>query len=110
MFAYIDRGVLHIIVCQEKKLLFYNQYVIKASEDYLKYIMLIFKELKLSPKESNLVLWGMVKQDSPHITQLKKYIKNISLGHKPNFLQFPKEFDALTYHRYFDLYSVFLCE
>ncbi|MEQ8548351.1 MAG: DUF3822 family protein [Cyclobacteriaceae bacterium] len=110
MFAYIDRGVLHLLVTQDKKLLFYNQFSIKESDDYVRYVMLIFKELKLSPKESSLVIWGMIKQDSPHLIQIKKYIKNISLGHKPNFLTFTKEFEDLSDHRYFDLYSIFLCE
>ena len=110
MFAYIDRGVLHLLVTQDKKLLFYNQFGIKVSDDYVRYVMLIFKELKLSPKESSLIIWGMIKQDSPHLTQIKKYIRNISLGHKPNFLTFTKEFEDLSDHRYFDLYSIFLCE
>jgi len=110
MFVSIDRGTLHIIVAQNKKLLFYNQFAIKASDDYLRYIMVVFKELGLSARESNVVLWGLIKHDSPYINQIKKYIKNISLGHKPNFLKFPQEFDELADHRYFDLYSIFLCE
>ena len=35
---YLDRFGLHIIVVENKKLLFYNQYIIKKFEDYMRFI------------------------------------------------------------------------
>ncbi|MEQ8583258.1 MAG: DUF3822 family protein [Marinoscillum sp.] len=110
MFTYFDRGILHIMVSQKNQLLYYNQFAVRKSEDYLKYIMLVFKEIGLSPKTSSLVVWGLLKNDAPQIELLKKYIRNISFGTKPNFLKFPSEFEDIADHRYFDLYSIFLCE
>ena len=110
MFTLIDRGIMHIAVTQKQQLLFYNQYAARKPEDYLKYIMLIFKELGLSQKTAKLVVWGMIKNNGPHLQLLQKYIRNISLGTKPNFLKLPEAFDDLPEHRYFDLYSMFLCE
>jgi hypothetical protein len=110
MFSYIDRGLLHIVVTEGRKLLYYNQFATHKSEEILKYIMLVFKEMKMSSKSSPVVVWGLIKQDSELITLAKKYIRNISLGTKPNFLKFGSEFDAVDDHRYFDAYSIFLCE
>lgn len=110
MFSYFDRGILHLAICQKNKLLYYNQFAVRKSEDYLKYIMLVFKELRLSAKSSKLIIWGLLKNDGPQIMLLKKYIRNISFGTKPNFLKFPAKFDDVADHRYFDLYSIFLCE
>lgn len=110
MFCYIDRGIVHVLVTQENKLHYYNQFAARKSEEILKYIMLVFKELRLSPKSSNLIVWGLLKSDAPVIEIVKKYIRNISFGSKPNFLKFPTEFEGLDDHRYFDLYSIFLCE
>lgn len=110
MFALFDSGILHVAVTQNQKLLYYNQFASRKPEDYLKYIMLVFKEVGLSQKSSKLILWGAIKNDSPTISVLRKYIRNISLGAKPNFLKLPDEFNDLPEHRYFDLYSIFLCE
>lgn len=110
MFCYLDRGVLHIAVTQDQNLLYYNQFAARKTEEYLKYVMLVFKELGLSPKSNSVVLWGLVKNDAPQVELLKKYIRNISFGTKPNFLKFTTEFEELDDHRYFDLFSIFLCE
>ncbi|RED97505.1 DUF3822 family protein [Marinoscillum furvescens] len=110
MYAYFDRGILHLTVCQQQKLLYYNQFAVRKSEDYLKYILLVFKEVGLSAKTSKLIVWGLIKTNAPQVELLKKYIRNISLGTKPNFLKFSEAFEDVADHRYFDLYSIFLCE
>lgn len=110
MFCMVDKGILHVAVSQKQKLLYYNQFAARKSDDFLKYVMLVFKELKMSPKTNNLIIWGAIKNDAPHLQILKKYIRNISLGTKPNFLKFGSAFDDVQDHRYFDIYSIFLCE
>lgn len=110
MFAYFDRGILHLTVTQKQKLLYYNQFAVRKSDDYLKYILLVFRELGLSPKTHKLIVWGLMRTDASQVKILGKYIRNVSLGEKPNYLKFPAEFDELEDHRYFDLYSIFLCE
>ncbi|MFY0607142.1 MAG: DUF3822 family protein [Cyclobacteriaceae bacterium] len=110
LFCYIDRGIIHLAVTQNQKLHYYNQFAARNGEDYLKYMMLVIKELGLSAKSSNVVLWGFVKNDSATVELLKKYIRNINFGSKPSFMKFTREFDNVADHRYFDLYSMFLCE
>jgi hypothetical protein len=110
VFGFVDRGILHLMVTDKQNLIFYNQFLVQASDDYLKYTLSVFKELELNPKENKLILWGIFNINSPHITTLKKYIRNISFGTKPNFVTFGEAFDDLPDHRYFDIYSIFLCE
>lgn len=110
MFSYFDRGILHVAICQQQKLLYYNQFAVRKAEDYLKYVLLVFKEIGLSPKASKFIIWGGVSNDSPQIELLKRYVRNISFGSKPNFLKFAPEFDNLADQRYFDLFSISLCE
>lgn len=110
MFCFVDRGILHIIVSQNQKLIFYNQFAVRESEDYLKYIMLVMQETRLNPKSSNVVMWGGIRADSPVIGTLKKFIRNISLGTKPKFLKFEGRLDELPDHQYYDAYSIYLCE
>lgn len=110
MFCFFDRGTIHVCVTQSGKLLYYNLFMVRSVEEYLKYIMMVFKELGLSSKINPVVIWGMVRNDGPQVALIHKYIRNVSLGSKPHFLKFQKEFDKLPDHRYFDLYSMFLCE
>ncbi len=110
MFCFVDQGILHVAVSQKQQLQYYNQFAVRKSEDFLKYVMMVFKEIKMSPKTSNLIIWGAIKNGAPHVDLLKKYIRNISLGSKPNFLKFGTEFEEVEDHRYFDIYSIFLCE
>lgn len=110
MFSFFDRGIIHIVVTEDQKILYYNQFATRKAEDYLKYIMLVFKEMKLSPKSDKLIIWGNVANDSPQIELIKKYIRNISFGSKPNFIKLGSEFDSLADHRYFDVFSISLCE
>ncbi|MEQ9404447.1 MAG: DUF3822 family protein [Cyclobacteriaceae bacterium] len=109
MYCFIDRGILHVIVAEDKKLLFYNQYAVRKKEDYLKYIMLVFKEMEMDPKKSSLMLWGFIGQNSDEMNLLKKFIRNISLGSKPSFMKFGYKFDEIDDHQYFDVMSAYIC-
>ena len=108
--CFVDRGILHIVASKEGKLLFYNQYAVRKKEDFLKYIMLVFKEMGMDPKTSGVQFWGFTKQNSDEITLLKKYIRNISLGSKPSFLKFGYKFDEIDDHQYCDVMSAYICE
>ncbi|MFT4737930.1 MAG: hypothetical protein ACI8QD_000640 [Cyclobacteriaceae bacterium] len=110
LYCFVDRGLLHVVVSANRKLLYYNQFAIKEAEDYLKYIMLVFKELGLNQKQTNVLMWGNLKPNSKNIALLKKYIRNISYGSRPSYLSFGFEFDEIPDHQYFDLLNVYLCE
>ena len=110
MYCYVDRGVIHLIVSQDNKLLYYNQFAVKSGDDLLRYVMLVFKELGLSQKTSKLIIWGEIKQESPSMTTIRKYIRNISFGGKPSLLNFSYHFDEVPDHQYFDLLSIFICD
>lgn len=109
MYAYVDRGILHLVVTEGEKLLYYNQFAARKKEDYLKYIMLVFNELRMSGKESHVFVWGFIKPNSEEMGLLKRYIKNISFGSKPSFLRFSYLYDEVEDHQYFDVLSGYLC-
>ena len=110
MFLYVDRFKLHIITTRNKKLEYYNQFVIKKFEDYIKYIMTVLKGLGHDQKTTPVILWGYVGKQSPHFHEFAKYIKNISFGERPDFLKFGYFFDEVQDHHFFDLYSLNACE
>ena len=110
MFIFVDRGMLHIMVAQNKKLLYYNQFAAKSTNEALRYIFLVMKALRLSQQSSKVLLWGNISGKSALFKALYKYIRNISFGNKPKYLSFNYMFDELYDHQYFDLYSMYLCD
>lgn len=110
MFCYFDQGILHVIVTLKQKVLYYNQFAVRESQDYLRFMMLVFKEMQLDQKTTKVIVWGLMKQNSPHIDLLRKYIRNISFGHRPTYLKTSYEFDEIPEHQYFDLLNIYLCE
>ena len=110
MFCFFDNGILHVIVTLKQKVLYYNQFAIKESKDYLRFIMLVFKEMELNQKTTKVIFWGLIKQNSPHIELIRKYIRNISFGERPTYLKTSYEFDEIPDHQYFDLLNIHLCD
>jgi hypothetical protein len=108
LYIYVDRFKLHIISCEQGKLLYYNQFVIKQFSDYVRYIMLVMKSLKLDQRTSQVVLWGYIGKNSPHYHEFYKYINNVVFAHRPAHLKFSFMFDEIQDHHFFDLYSMHL--
>ena len=110
LYIYVDRFKLHIMACEDGKLLYYNQFAIKEFSEYIKYIMLVLKSLDMDQKSSQVVLWGYVGKNSPHYHEFYKYISNVTFGDEPEYLNFGYVFDEVPEHQYFDLYSIHLID
>ena len=108
LYIYVDRFKLHIMACEEGKLLYYNQFAIKQFSEYIKYIMLVLKTLEMDQRSSRVILWGYIGRNSPHYHEFYKYISNVTFGDEPDFLNFSYVFDEVPEHHYFDLYSLHL--
>ena len=102
---YIDRFGLHILIVNNKKLVFYNQYKIKKFSDYLKYIKLVANELKFDLELDRISLYGYLGNRTPHFNELKKTMHQLSLGSRPKNLNFGYVFDEVLEHQYFDIFS-----
>jgi hypothetical protein len=110
IFLFIDRFKLHVVATKKGKLQYYNQFVIKQFPDYMKYIMASMKGLGHDLRETPVVMWGYVGKKSPHFAEFSKYIKNLSFGGRPDFLNFGYFFDEVQDHHFFDLYGLQLCD
>ncbi len=106
LFVYVDRFKLHILFIREGKLIYYNQFLIKQFNDYVKYIMLVMKAMGMDQETCPVILWGYIGKHSPHYEEFVKYIRNISFGERPDHLRFGYLFDEVQEHHFFDLYSV----
>ena len=108
LFLYVDRFKLHILSKRDGKLLYYNQFPIKQFSDYVKYIMLVLRALKMDQESGKVILWGYIGKNSPHYHEFSRYIRNVSFGNRPKHLTFGYLFDEVQDHHFFDLYSMTL--
>jgi len=108
LYIYVDRFKLHIISCSGGKLVYYNQFQIRQFSDYVKYIMLVMKSLRMDQHSSQVVLWGYIGKNSPHYQEFYKYISNVAFGDRPSYLNFSYVYDEVQEHQFFDAYSIYL--
>ena len=106
LYVYVDRFKLHLMFVKGGKLIYYNQFQIKQFNDYIKYIMLVMKAMRMNQETSQVVLWGYIGKNSPHYQEFVKYVRNVSFGERPQHLTFGYLFDEVQEHHFFDLYSL----
>jgi hypothetical protein len=109
-YLYVEQNFISILLLQEGRLEFCNQFYYAAPEDFMYYTLLVMQEQKLNADQDPVIVWGDITHDSALFTMLRKYVRNVSLGPKPQNISFSYKFDDVFSHRYFDLYSLHLCE
>jgi len=109
VFIYLNRNDLHIGVTSIKQLQYYNLFSCNSPEEFIRFVLLVFQELRLNPNLTKVTLWGSFDAASPYYKNLYKYIRHISFAQKPSFLKFNYQFDELYDYEYLDLYSINLC-
>lgn len=102
---YLDRFGLHILVIDDKKLVFYNQYNIKKFIDYANFIKMVSKEIDFDLENDQIKIYGYLGQSTPHFQELRKSIQQLSFGERPKNVKFGYVFDELMEHQYFDLFA-----
>lgn len=100
---------IEMVVKQNQKLLLANQYSIKTQEDVLYYILFVLEQYQLNPLFVTITVAGTIDSNSPLITSLKKYVKQIHLakGHKSlNWSQV----QGMPQHFHYTLINRLFCE
>ena len=110
VYCFQDKSVLHIIHTSNQKLQYYNQFSIKDAKEFVKYILMVYKEFDLNPKSHPAVLWGSMSSSSDQVKYLKKYVAKVYMGQRPSYLKSSYQFDEVAEHQFFDLFSVYLCD
>lgn len=102
---YLDRFIMHIVYLRDGKFQFYNQYPIKAFDDYYRFIGYVVNEFSVDPQQDQFYIWGYLHQNSKHFNNLKSRYPNLKVGERPADLSLSYVFDEIPEHQYFDLLS-----
>ncbi|MFZ9981706.1 MAG: DUF3822 family protein [Cyclobacteriaceae bacterium] len=106
IYAFIDRFRLHLLAMTGNSLKFYNQFQIKTFSDYTRYLMLVVNQIGFSQENCKVLLHGFVGNDSPHFQELRKYIRNLATGNRPNISLKGGVLSEIQEHQFFDIFAM----
>lgn len=106
----VEATHLTIVVTNGKQIEFCNAFYYASVPDFLYYLVLVMDELQIDPEKTKVVLYGEISHDSLIYSNLYRYVRQLSFGSKPASLRFGYKFDEVLDHRYFDVYTMHLCE
>lgn len=110
LYIYVDRNYVTLVVLQGMRLEFCNSFYFASYEDFIYFVLFVLEEKKMNPDQDQVVVWGELLLNSELHDVLRKYIRNVQFGKKPNGVGYSYRFDTLFAHRNFDLYSLHFCE
>tara|TARA_X000001036_G_scaffold59330_1_gene49180 strand:+ start:644 stop:1162 length:519 start_codon:yes stop_codon:yes gene_type:complete len=92
-YIYFDHRVFHILIFKNKKLLYYNFFLIEKNK-FLNYIFLVINELKIDRNNIRLVISG--KDLKNFNSKLKEYFKTVSIYKSNDFIAKTKESNTIS--------------
>lgn len=110
LFLSVGPQELTIVVVRDKQPLFCNVFAYNSPEDFIYYVILVMQELTLNPDEDPVVVYGDLMHDSELFSILRKYIRHVRFGIRPYDLSYSYRLNDVFEYRYFELYSLHLCE
>lgn len=110
MCIFVERNLVTILVVSQSGLEFCNVFQYQSPEDFIYFIVFVMQEQKLNPEQETLLVWGDITHDSSLFHILQKYVRHVKLGKKPADVEYSYKFHDMFDHRYFELYSLHLCE
>lgn len=78
-YVHIEGHQMDITIITQKKLLFYNSFIITSKEDFIYYLLFTLEQLKLDTERTKLQLLGSIEEGDDMYNLCYKYIKDISL-------------------------------
>jgi hypothetical protein len=110
LYLSIGHQEVTIVAVRGKRPEFCNTFAFTTPEDLIYYTILVMQELQLNPDQDPVVLWGDLMHHSELFTILRKYIRHLKFGNRPMDLSYSYRLNEVFEYRYFELYSLHLCE
>lgn len=106
LICYIHGNVMHVCYAKDGAFKLYNQYYCESAEDFLYFILWVMNHFQLDPESESVHLGGMINTDSPVMTTIKAYVKNIHMIDQN--IKLPVQHNVSKQY-YYDLYLCKSC-
>jgi Protein of unknown function (DUF3822) len=110
MYINVLNRKLNILLFEKKNLMFNNSFSFQNVRDFVYYVMLVLDQFKINPETVPVFLCGQIMRESEIFKLLYRYIKNLDFLEAPDHLRFRSKYEALNAYKFFDLFSLRLCE
>ncbi len=109
VFANFYSTHFEIAILNGKELLFSNAFRFQTSEDVAYYILFVYEQLNLNPETIELILSGEIEKLAKEYSLLYTYIRNVKFASRPDGFKYSYKFEEIPSHKYFSLFTQYLC-
>ncbi|WP_187262917.1 DUF3822 family protein [Pontibacter beigongshangensis] len=110
LYLFVEQHYVTITVISKSGLEFCNIFQYLGPEDFIYFVIFVMQEQKMDPEAETITVLGDITHDSALFSMLQKYVRHIRFGKKPADVAYSYKFDDIFEHRYFELYSIHLCD
>lgn len=110
MLVLFDGKLMHVMVINQTKLLYYNGFEVEAKQDVSYFTLAVCEQLSISPENANIVAWGSTDDFEERMTTINYYFKNVQPGERPLALKFAPSLSTLPVFSEYPLFASALCE
>jgi hypothetical protein len=105
----VRKHKMDILVCKGNELLFCNTFEQHTGEDFIYYLLYVMEQMQLSPDVNQVMVYGEIDRNSSAWLVAQKYIRYISLGEKPDNIEYSYGFSNISSSQYHLLFTQALC-
>ena len=110
MYINVLNRKLNIVLFEGNQFLFNNTFAFQNVRDFVYYVMLVLDQFKVDPEQVPTYLSGQIMRESEVFKLLYRYIKHVDFLDAPEDLKFRSKYEAINAYKFFDLFSLRLCE
>ena len=104
-----NEGHFDIIVTDNKKLIYHNNFRYRSDEDLLYFVLFVFDKMGLDQETTPVLLSGDIDKFSERPSLLKRYIRKLSFQRAPDNFQYPASFHKIQDHALLNLLRIYHC-
>lgn len=109
VFANFHSDFFEVAILEGRNLLFSNAFCFKTPEEIAYYLLFVYEQLHLNPDTIELVLSGKIDKAAQKHALLYTYIRHVRFQPLPENFRYSYKFEGLPAHKYFSLFTQYLC-
>ena len=105
----LNEGHFDIIVVENNRLKYHNNFSFRAVEDFLYFVLFVFDKLGLEQESTPLLISGEIDKFSEHPALIRKYFRKLSFQPAPSVFRYPPSFHKIQDHQLLNLLRIYHC-
>ena len=110
VFINLHHRYFDLVVVQGPNLIYLNAFKYIEPSDVLYFVVFVLEQLGLTPTDETVTLMGSFSESTAILAQLKLYCASLVYIEKPNELEYGEVLSGITFHKYFTLLNIPICE